>query len=75
VTTGTTTSAVGAIITLLIGAIGVAVGVTSASSAYVIAARVVLLVRFTTLGAIDATLCKALCARYRRYDSILVTTS
>jgi hypothetical protein len=75
VTAGTVTSAAGAITTSLTGAVGAAVGVTGASSAYVTAARVVLLVRFATLGATDAALCKALRARCRRCDGILATTS
>jgi hypothetical protein len=68
-------SAVGAITTSLTGAVGAAAGVASASSACVTAARVVLLVRFATLGATDAALCEALRARCGRYDSISATTS
>jgi hypothetical protein len=75
VTAGTATSAAGAITTSLTGAVGAAAGVTGASSAYVTAARVVLLVRFTTLGATDTTLCEALRARYGRCNGISATTS
>jgi hypothetical protein len=75
VTAGTATSATGATKTSLISAIGAAAGVTGASSACVTAARVVLLVRFTTLGATDAALCEALRARYGRCDGISATTS
>jgi hypothetical protein len=75
VTASTATLATGAIITLLTGAVGAAAGVTGASSACVTAARVVLLVRFATLGATDAALCEALRARCGRYNGISATTS
>jgi hypothetical protein len=75
VTTGTAASATGATTTSLTGAVGAAAGVTGASSAYVTAARVVLLVRFATLGATDAALCEALRARCGRCDGISATTS
>jgi fucose permease len=45
-----TTSAGGAVITSLTGSVGVAVGIASAKSACMTAARAVLLVRFITLA-------------------------